>query len=269
MTYSTNGLLKILNKFTMGININFKEEFIKKLGKPDSEKYLDEYLIFVNNPPILTENSYQENHHILPISIFPEFKSIKQFPQNIIRLNYEDHIQCHILLAKAYNIKQFIAPLNYLNFIDKTSEEWKNIFDNSRKKVGEKVKLFWKNLSEEEYNKRREIYRKANNTPERIEYTRNSSINQWKNQNYRSLMVEKLTIINKNIEKRKDASIKIKKLWADPNWRNAMEEKRRIKEEIRKQQKGKRTNSTKLKEKWADPSWRAKMMQARQSRKHK
>lgn len=48
----------------------------------------------LNRLPI---DGYYENHHILPKSIYPEFKSEKW---NLVRLTSREHFICHILLTK-------------------------------------------------------------------------------------------------------------------------------------------------------------------------
>ena len=45
---------------------------------------------------------YYESHHILPKSIYPEYKNLKDFPLNSVLLTAREHFICHILLMKHY-----------------------------------------------------------------------------------------------------------------------------------------------------------------------
>lgn len=47
------------------------------------------------------ESVYSEAHHILPKKLFPEYKSFKQHPWNLVRLTYKDHILAHYYFSKA------------------------------------------------------------------------------------------------------------------------------------------------------------------------
>lgn len=50
---------------------------------------------------------YFEGHHILPGSIYPQYKNIKKNPWNIVLLTAREHFICHLLLTKI-----FINPIN-------------------------------------------------------------------------------------------------------------------------------------------------------------
>ena len=58
-------------------------------------KYTDWYFKIINQAT--SEHEYCEKHHILPKSIFPEFKDD---PNNIIKLSAREHYICHLLLTK-------------------------------------------------------------------------------------------------------------------------------------------------------------------------
>lgn len=45
---------------------------------------------------------YIENHHILPKHVFPEYKNLKHYPWNGIKLTTRQHIIAHYILMKAY-----------------------------------------------------------------------------------------------------------------------------------------------------------------------
>lgn len=76
------------------------------LNKPD---WIDEYIDICSISSI--SNEYCEFHHILPVSLFPEYKKESW---NIVRLTYKTHREAHRLLSysgklamiKAYSIMQ-------------------------------------------------------------------------------------------------------------------------------------------------------------------
>lgn len=84
------------------------------LNKEDITKYLD----FIDSCITPNLDEYGEKHHILPKSIFPEYKSERKFPWNIKRLYAKDHFIAHYLLYKIY-------PNNY-----KILHGWKILFSN-------------------------------------------------------------------------------------------------------------------------------------------
>lgn len=65
----------------------------------------------------LDKNIYVENHHIVPksIDLFPEYKNIKIFPWNNIKLTYRQHFIAHWLLWKAYGGRQTFAFMSMAN----------------------------------------------------------------------------------------------------------------------------------------------------------
>lgn len=54
-----------------------------------------------------------EFHHILPISVFPEFKSFREHPWNKVLLTYKEHFICHWLLTKMFNDEQYISKMKF------------------------------------------------------------------------------------------------------------------------------------------------------------
>jgi hypothetical protein len=59
------------------LDFNFiKDEFIKKHRRIDDFDYLYKYIKFLIDYDIVLDNNiYTEKHHILPSSVFPEFKN--------------------------------------------------------------------------------------------------------------------------------------------------------------------------------------------------
>lgn len=89
----------------------FYDVFVDRLGEPTDSTKLIEYLTFITTYSSDTSFNYSEKHHILPRSPFKEHIND---PSNLISLLYFDHIFAHELLAQAYNIRQFIRPLNFM-----------------------------------------------------------------------------------------------------------------------------------------------------------
>lgn len=98
----------------------FKNKLIKKHGKPDCENSLNSYLGLVTKDYIFKDTVYTEKHHVLTRS---QFSNLEKEDWNIIKLKYEDHIQAHILLFKAFNIRAYQYPLLFMvgNFKDSES----------------------------------------------------------------------------------------------------------------------------------------------------
>jgi hypothetical protein len=155
------------------MDIDFiKDKFVEK-HKIDDESYLDMYINFLSEYNLVSDG-YTENHHILPISVFPEFKNEDW---NTIRLSYEDHRLVHLWLFKSINIKKYQRPLNWMVRSYKSSKEISNaskhswesfkkdtinydkwIYKRSIHMKGlsseeqrRRANIFWKNISDEEY----------------------------------------------------------------------------------------------------------------------
>jgi len=77
----------------------------------DNTKYSQLYLKIINNALKFNRKKlkksnklyvYYENHHILPKSIFPEFKNLKDCSWNGVLLTAREHYICHCLLVKHF-----------------------------------------------------------------------------------------------------------------------------------------------------------------------
>lgn len=86
------------------------QELIKNLLKEET-KYSKYYLLIIekaklqNRKKVKKDNPdyiYYENHHILPKSIFPEYKNLKDNPWNGVLLTGREHNLCHALIWKHY-----------------------------------------------------------------------------------------------------------------------------------------------------------------------
>lgn len=92
--------------------------FEEKLQILDKIK-LDEYIHFCINNNEKCEKIYCENHHILPISLFPEYGNFKLYPKNKTRLTYSNHLYAHYLIACAIKSDAMLFAFNMMsNFYD-------------------------------------------------------------------------------------------------------------------------------------------------------
>jgi hypothetical protein len=141
------------------------EAFIEKLGQPDSDTALREYLNFIRSSGYTIDellHEYSEIHHILPRANFPEYQSNSW---NMVRLKYTDHIRAHELLATAYQTRQYLKTLIFMNSqVSKNSEivsaaakrGWETLKNNEKMYTAwrKKKSEYMLNLSSEEKSKR-------------------------------------------------------------------------------------------------------------------
>ena len=81
-------------------NTNFIEYF-KEKGYEEN-RWLKRYIYFIEKFKLNKYESFKtEKHHILPASIFPEFKDLNKYKWNKAILSYRAHIISHYILAKA------------------------------------------------------------------------------------------------------------------------------------------------------------------------
>ncbi len=140
----------------------------------DNVEYLEKYIKLLLEYRLHESDEYTEKHHILPKSVFPEFKNEDW---NIIELKYEDHINAHLFLFKSINIRQYQRPLNWMLNTYKNKEEisnaakigWVSLKMDSDKysewcrkrsafmkklpieEQRRRVNIFWSNISDEQY----------------------------------------------------------------------------------------------------------------------
>lgn len=123
------------------------DELVQRIEKSEkSDKYERIYISFIESrkkkqTEFLSED-YIEIHHILPRCMGGTDKL-----DNLIKLTPEDHFFAHLLLAKAYGGKNWLALSSMLNRGMKTEKiEYKN-FKNKRKTFGLVRRLLAKNLT--------------------------------------------------------------------------------------------------------------------------
>jgi hypothetical protein len=85
--------------------------------KPHNEHHLNRYIRFINDCVAKNKSvqlDYSEKHHICPKAkdMFPEFKSLKQYPWNCAVLSFRQHLIAHYMLLKAYKSQSQI--LSYI-----------------------------------------------------------------------------------------------------------------------------------------------------------
>jgi len=120
---------------------------------------IKEYIDFINTCTVPLESEYGEHHHILPVCLFKEYKSRKDHPWNIKKLNAKDHFKAHYLLYKMIPGKLGYAwmvmwiktnknnPRDFdISFLDTYAEEYENLRKNiklseeTKKKISEASK---------------------------------------------------------------------------------------------------------------------------------
>lgn len=74
--------------------------------KPHNERHLARYVKFIQSRQLNLGPT--ERHHICPKAkdLFPEYKSFKDFPWNMIRLTLREHYIAHLLLWKTFGGSQ-------------------------------------------------------------------------------------------------------------------------------------------------------------------
>lgn len=260
-----------------------KEELVQimfeTLGEPCCSEALHQYIEHVFNCDIskVQKNEHIENHHILPRSVWPEFES-DDFNQKM--MYYSDHVTSHFLLAKAYPIRQFISPLNWmLKGYEKYQKDPDFIIKRS-----EAYKLTWQKLKEDEawyesfcetrsrymkeamvkghphYEKMVESCKKVWSEADSDYIKRRSEINQriWdsRDDEYRKNFSEKQKESKGTAEVRAKHSESSKKIWQDESFRN----KHRISmKRVHNDPEYRRKQRESQKRKWEDSEYQKKM----------
>lgn len=275
--------------------MNFEEEFIKVLGKPYDEIALKEYIMFVKNRPVY-EDMYNEKHHILPRSVFGD-------NEYVFEMSYSDHIEAHYMLSKAYPIREFTRPLNFMLPKDeKISAEYRKIISLSAKK---KWKEFKKTESYQIWRKRKSEFmtermkngfaselacRRYEQNPNAKEEISKHFKELWKNEEYRNRTIASIRKAKSTPEAKEKMKQSMSLMWKEKTEEerkafndkmkivNSNEEKREdaskkikkkwqdpvFKEKMSKRKHG--SNSSTMKERWKDPEFRKMMLEARKKK---
>ena len=93
------------------------EMFVERLGDPVEICLLYEYVVFclINRVEVKIDGVMYESHHILPRSVFPELLNATDY---FSVLKYADHVSAHFLLMRAYPIRKFINPCNFMTITE-------------------------------------------------------------------------------------------------------------------------------------------------------
>lgn len=239
-----------------------KDEITKRHKGIDSNEYLDKYIKFllnyeldgntyiekhhilprstfpeyVNEPWNIIELDY-ESHRLVHLWLFKSINIRKyQRPLNWMMNYYKNTEETSRASKKGWaNLKN--DEEKYKRWIKSRSETMKNI---PKEEQSRRASIFWNNLSEEDYlkfcdkmkshwteEKRTEKSEQMNmyySNPDNIERKRKETKDRWDglDEGYRKEFKEKMSLINKDEEKRIDAGNKIKKKWKDPEYLTKM-----------------------------------------------
>lgn len=80
---------------------------------PHNPHHINRYLKFIRNIQNLgpRELEYSERHHILPESLFKEYKNIKHHPWNVVILSYREHLIVHWILKRCFTTPEHIKSM--------------------------------------------------------------------------------------------------------------------------------------------------------------
>ena len=102
---------------------------------------LTEYFKFIENNSLSTKIKFKtENHHILPVWAFPEYKSFKKYEWNKAILLQKDHFRAHLILCKLWATNQNLKTL--LLFNDTKNEENANIYAVCKENMAYNMSIF-------------------------------------------------------------------------------------------------------------------------------
>lgn len=136
----------------------YSTELTRKINIVDSN-FLQLYINIINMSSMIVDypnNVYTENHHILPKSVFPEYKDCSW---NIIKLTAYNHLMAHYYLHKAFNNAKFTHAFAQMkrvisNFEGKDLEDIAKLYEEERVRIRDAISesqtLYWKNLSDDE-----------------------------------------------------------------------------------------------------------------------
>lgn len=193
-------------------------------ANPLSEHFLERYVKLIahaiENP---TKNSYKERHHILPSSMFPDYKKEKW---NIISLSARQHFIAHWMLWKAFRNKEMTCAFWFMyRSSSKTEHRYNNasIYEKIKESISKNqsvmMKERWKNenFRESSIKKRSEVQKKN-----------------WNDHEYREKLSKSQKIKWDDEERKKTQSLNTKELWKNENFREKQKwtDERRLKDSI-------------------------------------
>jgi hypothetical protein len=196
---------------------------------------------FINEDWNIIEIDY-ESHRLLHLWIFKAINDRKyQRPLNWMMQPYKNKEELSKAAKRGWvNMKN--NKEKYDRWRENKSESMKKISSEEQRR---RANIFWNNIDEQEYlkfcekmksywseEKRIEKSKQMNeyySNPENIERKRKETKDRWDNldDNQRLNFKEKMSLINKDIDKRLDAGIKIKDKWKDPNYLEKMKNRKK------------------------------------------
>jgi hypothetical protein len=277
---------------------NYINLFIEILGKPTSVNNLENYIKFVFDNSVIKEQTkeYCEDHHILPLCLienndvytltyvnhvkahvllakaYPISKFIR--PLNFMLSREEKEcVEYRKLLSHSIkeNWKVFKKTEQYEIWKEKRRLASRNHMINGHAKYmsnkantpelkkikSEKMKLYWTEERKKEKSKSIIGYNEKHGT-ERYTKALLDRYSSMTSEEYKKF-VDKMTIVNKDEEKRKKAGEKIKEKWKDPAYIEKMKNRKTG---------DKDKKSAALKARWADPVWKQNMLEKRRKAKN-
>lgn len=90
--------------------IELKQKFLDKY-KVDETKLNNYFNICIDNNLHKYTKFVTELHHILPVSLFPEYQNLNKHKWNGTYLTHRNHYNIHAILADMINIESMIKRL--------------------------------------------------------------------------------------------------------------------------------------------------------------
>jgi hypothetical protein len=225
--------------------INFFKNYSIKENLDYSEKHhilpRSTFPEFENDPWNIIELDY-ESHKLVHLYLFKSINDRRyQRPLNWMMNYYKNSEEISKAAKRGWvNLKN--DEEKYKNWRKKKSESMKSITSEEQRR---RANIFWNNISEKDYlkfyegmksywteDKRIEKSKQMNeyySNPDNIEKKRKETKYRWDSldENHRNNFKEKMSLINKDLEKRIDASNKIKNKWKDPVYLEKMKNRKK------------------------------------------
>jgi hypothetical protein len=128
----------------MDSNDIYSNIFNELSQRKNNPHYLNRYVNFIKYCSTLDSDrsDYFEKHHILPVSLFPQYKRVGDTPWNLIKLTAREHYIIHWILAKAFGGKLWYA-FNIMNISSEShqSNRYKNSYFYEKGKIAMSVSI--------------------------------------------------------------------------------------------------------------------------------
>lgn len=210
--------------------------------KPGFEKTLRVYIRFCVEQSHQPKTPDCDKHHILPSSLFPEYKNFTHNPWNRSSLTYRDHFRAHKMLARCIGGKMSSA----LWFM--TNSRWSDGYQISLREYEQSRKLSSKESSEMQ----KERYK----DPEEKRKTSEAMLKRFSSYEEREkLSISQKERFNNNPELYQEYSEKAKEQWKDPAKREKLSAS--CKEKYKDPEERRKTGEA-SKRMWANTEYRNK-----------